>query len=729
MSPRRNPFALILFLVVLTSSGIAQSPLANPSPRTGLLLRDDVTRLLIQRSSGDLAHNNVVRLSLWDRSQVTEGYGESAEWIADQAGKYGLDQVQVEKFPSGTGVEYFGNPTEKLWQVKKGELWMTAPFELRMTTYAELPMSLARNSVTAEFEADLVDVGRGTKDEDYRTDVRGKIVLTESSPGGIWSLAVVKRGAAGIISSWSVPGFDFLNRLPGDRPDQVGWGRIPETKVGDTSHPAFLVSSRRAQELKQLLAQGKAVRMRMIVDAGLTGGTLDVVSGVITGSTFPTEEIVVTAHLDHYKPGANDNASGAASVLEIVRTLNELIAAGTIPRPLRTIRFLWVPEYMGSWAWLSKHQADPVLRIANLNFDMLGENLMTTNAKFSIGYTPDSNPSWLNGLMASVVGFLNRYNDDRYPAQKDFQVISVLGTRNRLKGTMEPASVGTDHELFNNLKIPGTGPSGWPDDFYHSSEDSPEKTDPTQLHRVIVVGLTALTLIAYADDRDAASFALQSLEHGRLRIAESVFQAAQLVLSSTAESLADNARRARSIVGHVYRRERECVRSASVFARTDRTRSIVEAIAANLDEEERQGLRAMDDRIVLRARDLGVARPTVAVTDAERRLSRMIPSRVSGKELFSSNWAARTVMADSTLRIRELSQWFNAAMTRMRADGTPELRLMGAVEALAYYADAKRSLADIREDYAAEYTLLTTENVEVYFRMLEKAGLLQFRRP
>jgi hypothetical protein len=85
-------------------------------------------------------------------------------------------------------------------------------------------------------------------------------------------------------------------------------------------------------------------------------------------------------------------------------------------------------------------------------------------------------------------------------------------------------------------------------------------------------------------------------------------------------------------------------------------------------------------------------------------------------------------MADTTLPIRELGQWINAAMTRMRAEGTPELRLMGAVDALAYYADGTRTLLDIRDDYAAEYVFLSAETVEVYFRILEEAGLVQIRR-
>lgn len=723
-----NLHRCVILLLVCTSTLVAQSPLSSPSPATGLLLKDDIVRALIQTSSGDRAHDNVSRLALWDRSQVTEGYAEAAAWMLDQAKKAGLEDAQIERFPSGAAVQYFGNQTEKLWRVRKGELWMVSPFQVRLTTYADLPMSLARNSVSAEIEAELVDVGRGIRDEDYRTDVRGKVVLTESSPGGVYTAAVIKRGAAGIVSSWSVPGFDMLNRLPGDFPDQVGWGRIPEPKEGDTSRPAFLISSRRAQEIKQVLAQGKPVTVRLFVDASLVDGTLDVVNGSIPGSMYPSEEIVVTCHLDHYKPGANDNASGSAAVLEMVRTLNELIASGKLPRPLRTIRFLWVPEYMGTWAWLAKHQSDPVVRLANLNFDMLGENLRLTNARFAVGYTPDFNPSWMNGLMESIVAFLNKYNGDRYPAQKEFHVISVRGTRNRLNATMEPASVGTDHELFNTLRIPGTGPAGWPDDFYHSSEDTPDKTDPTQLHRVIVIGLAAIASIAYADDAHAVSFAQQALDHGQTRIANEAFSASRLVASSTSESIVANARKAWLMIRHVYRRERECVSSASVFARNDRTKRMIQTLASYLDDDERRASREIEERGADRAKELGVSVPVPTQTPADRRIARLVPVRVKGKELVNSNAAARIVKADTTVQLREIGQALSAAIARMRSDGMPELRIMGAVEALACYADGKRSLADIRDEYGSEYTLLSAETIEMFFRMMEKAAVVEIRQ-
>jgi Zn-dependent M28 family amino/carboxypeptidase len=698
-------------------------PLGPLSPRTGLLLKDSITVKLIQTSSGDLAHDYVTHIAQWDRSQYTPGFDRAAEWVVQKAKEFGLDDVSIERYPSDGKIDYFGNSTQRIWTVKKAELWMTSPFEIRITSYAELPMSLARNSGTTNVEAEVVDVGAGASDDDYKKDVKGKIVLTTGNPGMVIQQAVYKRGAAGIVTSWSVPEFDNLNRLPGDFPDQIGWGAIPQPDEKRPGSFAFLISSRRAQELKTLMRQAKPLRMRAVVDAEFSSGTINLVSGVIPGSKYPNEEIVVTAHLDHYKPGANDNASGSASILEIARTLNQLIEAKQLPRPLRTIRFLWVPEYSGSYAWFSKHLDDPIKRIANLNFDMLGENLNTTNAVFAITYTPDSNPSFLNAVMESILDFMNKYNDERYPPQKDFHIISINGSRNRLQGRMTPYTTGTDHEVFNNAKIPGTGPLGWPDYFYHSSEDRPDKVDPTQLHRVIFIGLGALATLAYADDQDALDVARLALTYGRKRIAVSESEAAGSLFSSLKENFSENEFLAKALVKHVYHREMEAVRSAETFSRTAESRKSIERTAAMLDGDEKTSLKNIEEIASLRSKELGVARTSVTLTDAERRASWMIPVREKGKELYNINYVAMKVAQDTTFQ--KVGAALSQAMIRMRENGESSLRLMGMADAPAHYADGKQSILEIRDAFAVDYAPMSVDALMLYFQAFEKAGLMK----
>lgn len=709
----------------VAAQDLVSSPLGPLSPRTGLLLKDSITVKLIQTSSGDLAHDYVRQIAQWDRSQYTPGYALAAEWVRQKAAEFGLEQVTIEHYPSDGKIDYFGNPTQKIWSVKKAELWLTSPYEVKLTSYAELPMSLARNSSSANVETELIDVGTGMGEDDFKKDVKGKIVLTTGNPMTVFARAVVQRGAAGIVTSYSVPEFDNLNRLPGDFPDQVGWSGVPQAGEKTPASFAFLISSRRAQELRTVMRQGKPLRMRAVVEAEFSDGNIDVVSGLIQGSKFPNEEIVVTAHLDHYKPGANDNASGSASALEIARTLNQLIQEKKLPRPLRTIRFLWVPEYSGSYAWFSKHLDDPVKRLANLNFDMLGENLMLTNAVFAVAYTPDWNPTFLNALTESILQFMNRYNDDRYPLQKDFHIISITGSRNRLQGRMVLYTTGTDHEVFNNAGIPGTGPLGWPDYFYHSSEDSPDKTDPTQLHRVIFFGLAAITTMAYAEDQNAIDIARLSLLYGKKRIAGSEHEAAASLLASTKERFAQEESLAMTLIKHVYSREREAVRSSATFSKLPDTKKAIDRIAALLNDDEALSLKNIADVASAQAKDLSVVRTATSQTDLERRAARLIPERLKGKELYGVNYAAMKLMQDST--VIKLSTAIREAMTRMREKGEGSLRIMGMPDAAAHYADGKRSILEIRDAFTVEYAPMPIDGLVAYFQAFEKAGLMKIK--
>jgi hypothetical protein len=65
-----------------------------------------------------------------------------------------------------------------------------------------------------------------------------------------------------------------------------------------------------------------------------------------------------------------------------------------------------------------------------------------------------------------------------------------------------------------------------------------------------------------------------------------------------------------------------------------------------------------------------------------------------------------------------------AAMTRMRAEGVSELRLMGLPNAPAVYVDGVRSVLEIANAIALEYAPFPAEALEAYFRAFEKAGAM-----
>src|SRR5207253_8856933 len=68
--------------------------------------------------------------------------------------------------------------------------------------------------------------------------------------------------------------------------------------------------------------------------------------GVIKGSEYPDEMVIIGGHRDGWGPGAADNVSGSVSVLEAAHAVMEQVRAGHPPR--RTILFAtWDAEEWG----------------------------------------------------------------------------------------------------------------------------------------------------------------------------------------------------------------------------------------------------------------------------------------------------------------------------------------------------------------------------------------------
>src|SRR5439155_58394 len=82
--------------------------------------------------------------------------------------------------------------------------------------------------------------------------------------------------------------------------------------------PVVMVSYEEGLRLGAWLAAGP-VRVRLVVQTVTEQRTSVNVIGIKPGTTAPAEVVVVGAHLDSVplSPGANDNASGVATVLEV----------------------------------------------------------------------------------------------------------------------------------------------------------------------------------------------------------------------------------------------------------------------------------------------------------------------------------------------------------------------------------------------------------------------------
>jgi N-acetylated-alpha-linked acidic dipeptidase len=108
--------------------------------------------------------------------------------------------------------------------------------------------------------------------------------------------------------------------------------------------------------------------------------------GIVRGSEFPDEMVVIGGHRDAWGPGTDDNVSGSVSVMEIARAIAEQVKAGR--RPRRTILFAtWDAEEWGLVGSV-EYVEDDSLRLQKGGVAYLNEDMIASGPRFGGGGSP-----------------------------------------------------------------------------------------------------------------------------------------------------------------------------------------------------------------------------------------------------------------------------------------------------------------------------------------------------
>ena len=467
----RAAFAAIL----LVSGGMAWAQSAPP------LLPAEQGRAIGAEVSGSMAMGTVRTLSRNHRMRGSEGYRAAAEAIRDRLREYGLDGVEIISQPADGRIFYGTQRSRPGWNARSAELWEG---QERIASWAEQPISLAQDSVSGRAEADLVDIGVGTAESDYQgRDVRGRLVLTSSQPEAVQDLAVGRFGAAGIIS-WAQ---NQRTAWWGEDESLVRWGHL------DTfpEHPtfAFMVSPARARGWQERLRRGETVRLRAEVDAGRSPSAYLIPTAIIPGRRRD-REIVYSCHLDHPNPGANDNASGCAGILEVARSLSRLIREGRLPRPERTIRFIWPCEVECTIALLNARPEFVRRTVATIHLDMIGGDTEITKSILRVEGSPPSLPTTIPETAFALARYVNAQSlEYAGTGRADMPLLDPDGSRRALQAEIGGFSEGSDHQVWaeGSFRIPVIYIADWPDRYIHTQRDVPENLDPTKMRRAIFI--------------------------------------------------------------------------------------------------------------------------------------------------------------------------------------------------------------------------------------------------
>lgn len=498
-------FAALVVFVALTQSALSFSrPDSSSASRVSEAnLRAHIEYLASDRLQGRLAGSPGSKLA--------------ADYIASKARQFKL------KPPPGS--RSFSQPFSMISGIKLG-LGNSMKWEREGASTSIpagegfLPIGFTSNS-TATSGVVFAGYGITSKDpayDDYDgVDVKGKIALvlrwtpegdhphspyTQYSQLRFKAINARDKGAAGLVIVAENPDFgkDAMSKLAFD--NVAGDARIPVAAISRKFADLLLQSEGTSLEGSQKAIDANKKPRSFALRTGTLSMTCDVVKEMsqtenvmawLEGSDpkLKDQVIVIGAHYDHLglggpnslfprygeiHHGADDNASGAAAVIELAR----IFAAGKT-RPRRSILFVWFSGeeegLLGSSEFV-QHPPIPLTRVAAMiNLDMVGR--MKNNALI-IGGT-GTTPSWKP--------ILDRVNQNHHFDLK-----------------LQDEGYGpSDHASFYKENVPVLFFFTGVHEDYHRPSDTADKIDARAEARVVDYACQVIKGIDDLDERPAFS--------------------------------------------------------------------------------------------------------------------------------------------------------------------------------------------------------------------------------
>lgn len=611
----KTKFVITFFVLVMVVPNLFAQ--YTPFYQWTLLPKDQMDEI-IGETSGETALNHAIEMVGYQRNRPASEYGSGTfregKYVLEKLKEYGIDRAQIERFEGG-----------ETWDGIKGELWETSPYKKKLADYDDIALSLVQGSKPTDITTELIWVEEGLDKDFEGVDVTGKIVVTSGSVGGVHRNAII-NGAVGVVAFGS-------NR------ELTAPLAIPASGIrGDNATFGFYLTPREGYKLRDRLIRGEKITVHAVVESEMLNYDLQVPTCLITGTDPNAGEIILSAHIyeGYTKQGANDNVSGSAVILEVARALNQMFDEGRLERPKRGIRFVWVPEYSGTIPWVKAHKDITEQTLCNINLDMVGLHLKSNNSFFSLMRTTYGNPHYINDVMENYFVYMGEVNREilanRSAAKIANQIVAPSGTDDPFYYQIEQHYGASDHEVFNHWSthVPGVMLITWPDLYYHTSEDIPNKLDPTQMKRAAIITAAGAYTIASADEDMAISIANTSFSYASKRMGIEMVRAFDELNKTDTSNFENICKRVRSYLVASAKNENATLMSVSQLKPgSKKLNNRLDLLIASVDQMIETNSNLLNNQMEIVALKLGTDVPSDKLSKLERNAQKIIPAKTS----------------------------------------------------------------------------------------------------
>jgi len=433
----------------------------------------------------DRAMEIVEFIDQYYRAPANDGYDASLDYVAKrlEAAGFGGDDPRFElRF-----IEQ--ERTTKAWTPLRGSLTLTAPgVEKRVLHSFEASGDKDRcmlpvNSPSCDVE------GYIATDLDHLEE--GFILVTDVPTRQVYRRAM-SRGAAAVVSA-SLGTFNVDPTGKERHLDAIQYRQL----AADSELPAIQISQRSYAAILDAHSKSSSARLAIRASVRFDDRPLRTLVACIVGNEKPDEAVVVVSHVQ--EPGACDNATGVAGLIEGAVNTADLLRAGKMDWPARSLVFLSGDEFRQSRAWLDETRRRPVAAISS---DMTGQSRELTGAiallermpdpGALVPLPPDEHTPWGAGEVDASDLTPHGLNVIARCAMVDVGV-----TDGGWECADHPWEGGSDHDVFNDRGVPAVLMWHFTDFAYHTSLDRMPMVDPAELRRTTAAIFA--TALAVAD--------------------------------------------------------------------------------------------------------------------------------------------------------------------------------------------------------------------------------------
>lgn len=458
--------------------------------------------------NADQAFKTVSYIEQYFRVVGNEGFNKSIYYVENLLQNQGF--VEESLATSDDRLTYrieqrlLENPT---WEPVSGSLSNNSGDTLLNFETNRNMIAINSHSTNGEEKYEVVYVGEG-RELNFDESVQGKVVFAETSVSYLFSEAVLKRGAAGVLAY----------RMPSYTQPEVNQTSIQFSRISlDTEKRSWgiLLSYAAKEQLKKALEQGNN-QIKIDLNTKIYPSEELTIVAELKGSIYPDDRFVFSAHVQ--EPGANDNASGVGTLAEIASTSARLLKNGVID-PERTITYLFGDEIVSTNRYIIEDEKRAETIKWGMSLDMVGQNTDLTGGTFLIEKMPDPAAIWTRGEEKhSEWGGRPLSKEDMTPHYFNDFILNRFKEQGKAKNwvvNVNPFEGGSDHVPFLRNNIPSLLLWHFTDQFYHTDNDRIDKVSSTTMKNV-GSGALISSLVLTGNQESASSLLLDEITNAAL---------------------------------------------------------------------------------------------------------------------------------------------------------------------------------------------------------------------